>query len=111
MAEAEFTSAAGRFLPTSAYDRLLALLTREVTWRAKLLEALALVLPLGDDAIESAQAGSLERSFVVRFARARDEPIQGLTHRAQRRFGLAAIERLRRELRALAWCLRESRDP
>lgn len=41
MAEAEFTAAAGRFLPTSAYDRLLALLTREATWRAKLLEALA----------------------------------------------------------------------
>jgi ubiquinone/menaquinone biosynthesis C-methylase UbiE len=41
MAKAEFTPAAGRFLPTSAYDRLLALLTREATWRARLLEALA----------------------------------------------------------------------
>lgn len=41
MPETEFTPAAGRFLPTSAYDRLLALLTREATWRAKLLEALA----------------------------------------------------------------------
>ena len=41
MPEAAFTPAAGRFLPTSAYDRLLALLTREATWRAKLLEALA----------------------------------------------------------------------
>lgn len=41
MTETGFTPAAGRFLPTSAYDRLLALLTREATWRAKLLEALA----------------------------------------------------------------------
>ncbi|KTE20514.1 hypothetical protein ATE67_09670 [Sphingopyxis sp. H050] len=41
MPETQFTPAAGRFLPTSAYDRLLALLTREATWRAKLLEALA----------------------------------------------------------------------
>src|SRR3990167_8665840 len=41
MPEAAFTPAAGRFLPTSAYDRLLALLTRESTWRARLLEALA----------------------------------------------------------------------
>lgn len=41
MPEAEFTPAAGRFLPTSSYDRLLALLTREATWRARLLEALA----------------------------------------------------------------------
>ena len=41
MAEADFTPAAGRFLPTSTYDRLLALLTREATWRAELLEALA----------------------------------------------------------------------
>ncbi len=40
MPEAEFTPAAGRFLPTSAYDRLLALLTREATWRARLLAAL-----------------------------------------------------------------------
>jgi ubiquinone/menaquinone biosynthesis C-methylase UbiE len=38
--EAEFTPAAGRFLPTSAYDRLLVLLTREATWRARLLAAL-----------------------------------------------------------------------
>jgi ubiquinone/menaquinone biosynthesis C-methylase UbiE len=37
----DFTPAAGRFLPTSAYDRLLALLTREERWRAKLLERLA----------------------------------------------------------------------
>lgn len=37
----DFTPAAGRFLPTSAYDRLLALLTREATWRAKLIELLA----------------------------------------------------------------------
>lgn len=41
MPEAEFTPAAGRFLPTSTYDRLLALLTREAAWRTKLLEALA----------------------------------------------------------------------
>lgn len=41
MAEADFTPAAGRFLPTSTYDRLLALLTREAIWRAELLEALA----------------------------------------------------------------------
>ncbi len=40
MPEAEFTPAAGRFLPTSAYDRLLVLLTREATWRARLLAAL-----------------------------------------------------------------------
>lgn len=37
----DFTPAAGRFLPTSAYDRLLALLTREARWRAELLERLA----------------------------------------------------------------------
>ena len=37
----EFTPAAGRLLPTSAYDRLLALLTRERVWRARLLDALA----------------------------------------------------------------------
>ena len=36
-----FTPAAGRFLPTSAYDRLLAMLTREASWRAALLEVLA----------------------------------------------------------------------
>jgi ubiquinone/menaquinone biosynthesis C-methylase UbiE len=36
-----FTPAAGRFLPTSAYDRLLALLTREARWRSALLEAIA----------------------------------------------------------------------
>ena len=36
-----FTPAAGRFLPTSAYDRLLALLTREARWRAALLDRLA----------------------------------------------------------------------
>lgn len=41
MPDTEFTPAAGRFLPTSAYDRLLALLTREATWRAKLLASLA----------------------------------------------------------------------
>ena len=44
----EFTPAAGRLLPTSAYDRLLALLTRERVWRARLLDALA---PLGVAAI------------------------------------------------------------
>jgi ubiquinone/menaquinone biosynthesis C-methylase UbiE len=37
----DFTPAAGRFLPTSAYDRLLALLTREKLWRTALLRALA----------------------------------------------------------------------
>lgn len=37
----DFTPAAGRFLPTSAYDRLLALLTREARWRPELLERLA----------------------------------------------------------------------
>lgn len=37
----DFTPAAGRFLPTSAYDRLLALLTREERWRAELLVRLA----------------------------------------------------------------------
>lgn len=37
----DFTPAAGRFLPTSAYDRLLALLTREARWRSELLERLA----------------------------------------------------------------------
>ncbi len=36
-----FTPAAGRFVPTSAYDRLLALLTREAVWRTALLEAIA----------------------------------------------------------------------
>lgn len=36
-----FTPAAGRFLPTSAYDRLLALLTREAHWRSRLLTTLA----------------------------------------------------------------------
>jgi ubiquinone/menaquinone biosynthesis C-methylase UbiE len=41
MPESDFTPAAGRFLPTSTYDRLLALLTREAIWRAKLLETLA----------------------------------------------------------------------
>ena len=37
----DFTPAAGRFIPTSLYDRLLALLTRESKWRAALLEAIA----------------------------------------------------------------------
>jgi ubiquinone/menaquinone biosynthesis C-methylase UbiE len=37
----DFTPAAGRFLPTSAYDRLLALLTREARWRRQLLATLA----------------------------------------------------------------------
>lgn len=37
----EFTPAAGRLLPTSAYDWLLALLTREAVWRARLLDLLA----------------------------------------------------------------------
>lgn len=37
----DFTPAAGRFLPTSAYDRLLAVLTREARWRSELLESLA----------------------------------------------------------------------
>lgn len=41
MAETVFTPAAGRFLPTSAYDRLLALLTREATWRSAMLDLLA----------------------------------------------------------------------
>lgn len=36
-----FTPAAGRFVPTSAYDRLLALLTREALWREALLETIA----------------------------------------------------------------------
>lgn len=36
-----YTPAAGRFLPTRAYDRLLAVLTREPIWRAELLHALA----------------------------------------------------------------------
>lgn len=36
-----FTPAAGRFVPTSAYDRLLALLTREAVWRTALLETIA----------------------------------------------------------------------
>lgn len=35
-----FTPAAGRFIPTSAYDRLLGLLTREKKWRTALLELL-----------------------------------------------------------------------
>ena len=37
----DYTPAAGRFFPTSAYDRLIALLTREAKWRAQLLEVLA----------------------------------------------------------------------
>ena len=37
----DFTPAAGRFVPTSAYDRLLAILTREKLWRAALLKFLA----------------------------------------------------------------------
>lgn len=37
----DFTPAAGRFVPTSAYDRLLAILTREKLWRAELLKVLA----------------------------------------------------------------------
>lgn len=41
MPEADFTPAAGRFLPTSTYDRLLALFTREAIWRSKLLGTLA----------------------------------------------------------------------
>lgn len=40
-ANPHFTPAAGRLLPTSAYDRLLAISTREATWRAQLLDALA----------------------------------------------------------------------
>lgn len=41
MPEIEFTPAAGRFLPTRIYDRLLAVLTREATWRDAMLAALA----------------------------------------------------------------------
>lgn len=37
----DFTPAAGRFLPTSLYDSLLAVLTRESTWRAALLDAVS----------------------------------------------------------------------
>jgi ubiquinone/menaquinone biosynthesis C-methylase UbiE len=37
----DFTPAAGRFVPTSAYDWLLAVLTREKLWRAALLKLLA----------------------------------------------------------------------
>lgn len=37
----DFTPAAGRFIPTSTYDRLLAILTREQLWRGALLELLA----------------------------------------------------------------------
>ncbi len=37
----DFTPAAGRLLPTSTYDRLLSLLTREARWRAALLQILA----------------------------------------------------------------------
>ncbi len=37
----DYTPAAGRFVPTRAYDCLLALLTRESIWRAELLHALA----------------------------------------------------------------------
>lgn len=37
----DYTPAAGRFLPIRAYDRLLALLTREAIWRAEMLHALA----------------------------------------------------------------------
>jgi ubiquinone/menaquinone biosynthesis C-methylase UbiE len=37
MTEPDFTPAAGRVIPTAAYDRLLALLTRERVWREALL--------------------------------------------------------------------------
>lgn len=37
--DAQFTPAAGRFVPTGLYDWLLALLTREGVWRAALLDA------------------------------------------------------------------------
>ncbi len=55
MSEPDFTPAAGRFLPVSAYDRLLALLTREDIWRAKLLEVLA---PKGGERILDVGCGT-----------------------------------------------------
>lgn len=41
MTERAFTPAAGRIVPAKAYDRLLALLTRERRWREELLRLLA----------------------------------------------------------------------
>src|SRR3546814_19705251 len=55
MTEPDFTPAAGRFLPVSTYDRLLALLTREDIWRAKLLEVLA---PKGGERILDVGCGT-----------------------------------------------------
>ena len=41
MSQTDFTPAAGRFVPTAAYDYLLALLTRERIWRDEILLRLA----------------------------------------------------------------------
>lgn len=44
MTERKFTPAAGRFAPSSVYDRGVAILTREAIWRPKLVEILSLAL-------------------------------------------------------------------
>ena len=60
-----FTPAAGRLLPTSAYDHLLALLTREAKWRQALLRALA---PVSGDRILDVGCGTGSFALLVKQA-------------------------------------------
>lgn len=55
MSDKDFTPAAGRMVPTAAYDCLVALLTRERTWRDELLR---LVAPRAGERILDVGAGT-----------------------------------------------------
>lgn len=70
----DFTPAAGRFLPTSAYDKLLALLTREARWRAALLARLA---PQSGDRILDVGCGTGSFAVLIKQA-APDAEVVGL---------------------------------
>lgn len=69
-----FTPAAGRFVPTSAYDRLLALLTREGVWREALLETIA---PKPGDRILDVGCGTGSLAILIKQA-APGETVVGL---------------------------------
>lgn len=66
----DFTPAAGRFVPISLYDRLLALLTRESMWRAALLKAIA---PLPGERILDVGCGT--GTFAIQLKQAEPEAI------------------------------------
>ena len=95
---AAFTPAAGRFVPTSLYDRGVALLTRESIWRSELVKRLS---PEPSDAILDVGCGTGSLAILLKQA-APDTRIVGLDPDAE------ALNIARRKARAagveIEWC-------